>query len=83
MKFVLLFGLIGLSAAGVIQIDLDQEWTDFKQRYAKSYRHDTEEVILDQIFSEFKFLFLFKTTENNYAYTLMIFNFKAFKGPLY
>ncbi len=60
MKFALLFGLIGLSAAGVIQIDLDQEWTDFKQRYAKSYRHDTEEVILDQSFSEFKFLILFK-----------------------
>ena len=46
MKFglALAFALIGVTAAGVIQIDLDQEWEDFKQRYAKSYRHDAEEV---------------------------------------
>ena len=44
MKFGLAFALIGVTAAGVIQIHLDQEWEDFKQRYAKSYRHDAEEV---------------------------------------
>jgi len=46
MKFglALALALIGVAAAGVIQIDLDQEWEDFKQRYAKVYRHDAEEV---------------------------------------
>jgi hypothetical protein len=46
MKLALIFGLIGFAAAGVIQqdLDLDLEWTDFKQRFAKTYRHDKEEV---------------------------------------
>ncbi len=46
MKLALFFGLIGLAAAGIIQQDLDmeQEWADYKQRFAKVYRHDKEEV---------------------------------------
>lgn len=48
MKLALFFGLIGLAAAGIIQQDLDmeQEWADYKQRFAKVYRHDKEEVYL-------------------------------------
>lgn len=45
MKLALLLSLVGFAAAGVIQVDLDQEWTDFKQLYAKTYRHDTEEAL--------------------------------------
>ena len=49
MKLTLLLSLIGLSAAGVIQVDLDQDWADFKQLYAKTYRQDTEEVFMQFI----------------------------------
>jgi hypothetical protein len=47
MKLALLLSLVGFASAGVIQVDLDQEWTDFKQLYAKTYRHDTEEVFFN------------------------------------
>ena len=50
MKLAVVLSLIGLSAAGVIQVDLDQEWADFKQLYAKTYRHDTEEVFIQLYF---------------------------------
>ena len=47
MKLALIFGLIGFAAAGVIQhdLDLEQEWVDYKQRFAKVYSHDKEEVV--------------------------------------
>lgn len=44
LSLALAFCLIGLSAAGLVKVNLDNEWKDFKQRFAKTYRHDAEEV---------------------------------------
>lgn len=44
LTLALAFCLFGLAAAGVVKVNLDNEWQDFKQRFAKSYRHDAEEA---------------------------------------